>query len=315
MKRFFAIGILVATVFLFVTGCAKISVVQNFDNTKYFEKSVSMNKIANAIRLGASSKGWRTSRVKKGLIEASIIVRSKYFVAVNIRYSTYGYKITYKNSRNLKYNPKNNTIHPSYNKWVGLLERNINFELSNIGMDNMSYNEPSNTMPKRKNKKIYKKGAKLNLQGKTIYLKPLVEFSPRSRVARNIKKECTLPKAIADSIVKYSLNSGVNVKFKNHIKPNELELKVQIEEAISAGNAAVGHNKFVVISGNLIKGKTLYYRFDAARLSGGGYWGVYRSSCSVLGRIAKALGNDVAKWLANPYNNAMLGDTQLIRGR
>ncbi len=313
MKKVLTIGILIATIVFFITGCAKISVVQNFDNSKYFEKSVAMSKIAKAIRMGANSKGWRTSRVKNNLMEASIIVRSKYFVAVNIRYNTYGYKITYKNSRNLKYNPKNNTIHPSYNKWVGLLERNINFELSNIGMNNMSYNEPSKTMIKHTKKKIYKNGGNLNIKGKTVYIKTMIEFSPKSNVARNIKKECTLPKALADSIVKYSANSGVNVEFKNHIKPNELELKVQIEEAISAGNAVVGHNKFVVISGKLVKGKTKYYSFDAARLSGGGYWGAYRSSCSVLGKIAKALGKDVANWLSNPYNNALMGDTQLIR--
>lgn len=92
-----------------------------------------------------------------------------------------------------------------------------------------------------------------------------------------------------------------------------LDLKIQIEEAISAGNAAIGHNKFVVISGGVAKGKTEYYSFDAARRSGGRYWGAYRSSCSVLGRIARALGKDVAHWLANPYDKAMMGDTQFIR--
>ena len=30
-------------------------------------------------------------------------------------------------------------------------------------------------------------------------------------------------------------------------------------------------------------------------------------------RIASALGKDVANWLANPYDQAMMGDTQLIR--
>ncbi|MCF6172177.1 MAG: hypothetical protein L3J44_00060 [Campylobacteraceae bacterium] len=313
MKKFLSIIILLTGAVLFMTGCGRVSVVQNLDDSKYFEKSVSINMIAKAIRTGANTKGWRTRKLGNNLMVASITVRGKYFVAVNIKYNKYGYKISYKNSRNLKYNPQDHSIHPSYNKWVRLLERSINFELSNIGMDNVSYNEPTNTMIKHKSKKIYKKGTKLNLQGKTIYLKPMVEFSPKSRVARNIKQECTLPQALADSIIKYSANSGVHVKLKNRIKSNELELKVQIEEAISAGNAAVGHNKFVVISGGIVKGKIRYYTFDAARLSGGGYWGAYRSSCSVLGRIARALGKDVANWLANPYDNAMMGDTQLIR--
>jgi hypothetical protein len=283
--------------------------VQNIDNSQFFDKSAkSANLVARAIKSGAMRKGWRTRKIRNGLIVAKITVRGKYFVAVNINYNAKGYVISYKNSRNLKYDPATKSIHPSYNKWVHILEQNINYELSNLGMDDTP--ETSTKMVKTK---VYKKGAKLNLSGKTIYIHPMVKFAPRSHVASNIKTECTLPKALADSIVEYSANSGVSVVFKNHIKPNELELKVQIEEAISAGNAAIGHNKFVVISGGVVKGKTRYYSFDAARRSGGGYWGAYRSSCSVLGRIAKALGKDVAHWLASPYDGAMMGDTQFIR--
>jgi len=162
-------------------------------------------------------------------------------------------------------------------------------------MDNVDCTPQKKISKKRVKKVVYKKGYKINLNGKTIYIKPMIEYSPKSQVAKNIIKECTLPNALANSIVKYGQNSGVNVVFKNHIKKNELELRVQTEEAVSAGNAFVGHNKFVVISGVLVKGKTKYYSFDAARLSGGGYFATYRSSCSVLGRIAKALGRDVSK--------------------
>ena len=309
MVKILKYGLLVVIATILFTGCGRTGVIQNVDNSQFFNKSVkSANLIARAIKSGAMRKGWRTRKVRNGLIVASITVRGKYFVAVNINYDAKGYVISYKNSRNMKYDPVKKTIHPSYNKWVRILEQNINYELSNLGMDDTPM-----VSQKIVKTKTYKKGAKLNLNGKTIYIKPMVRFAPRSRVASNIKTECTLPKALADSIVEYSANSGVNVVFKNHIKPNELELKVQIEEAISAGNAAIGHNKFVVISGGVVKGKTKYYSFDAARRSGGGYWGAYRSSCSVLGRIARALGKDVAHWLANPYDKAMMGDTQFIR--
>ncbi len=311
MKKILKFSFMVILATVFMVGCASNSMVQNLDDSHYFKNGTNMRKIARAIKTGASRKGWRTREVKRGLIVASINVRGKYFVAVNINYNRYGYKIRYRDSRNMKYNPADNTIHPKYNKWVKILEDNINYELSNIGFGNSFDKTP--TAARTKRKRIYKKGHKLNLAGKTIYIKPLVTYSPRSRVATNIKTECTLPKAIADSIVNYSQSRGINIKFKKHIKRNDLELKVQIEEAISAGNAAIGHNKFVVISGFLAKGKTRYYSFDAARLSGGGYFGAYRSSCSVLGRIAKALGKDVAIWLSNPYDGAMLGDTGLIR--
>ncbi len=303
----------IAIASLFITGCARTNSMQTFDNSQYFQKRMSTHKIARAIRDGANRKGWNIRKVRNGLMVASILVRNKYFVAVNINYNAYGYKISYKNSRNMKYNPADNSIHPSYNKWVRLLQENINYELSNIGMSNASNNEPSAMPTRYKKKRAYKKRAGVNLRGKTIYIRPLVSYAPRSNVQRNIKEECTLPKALSDSILKNSKNNGLDVRVKRKIRRNEFELKVQIEEAVSAGNAFVGHNKFVTISGAIVKGNKVYYTFDAARLSGGGYFGAYRSSCSVLGRIAKALGKDVAIWLRNPYDNAKLGDTQLIR--
>jgi hypothetical protein len=212
----------------------------------------------------------------------------------------------------MNYDPATNSIHPNYNKWVSYLQRNINYELENIGM-NHAVNSNYVAKKQKVSKKHIKKGKHLNLNGKTLYIKPMATYSPNSRVSSKIKTECTLPKAISDSIIQFSKNSGVNIKVKNNIRPNELELKIQIEDAVSSGNAFVGHNKFVDISGAIVKGNTVYYTFDAARRSGGGYFGAYRSSCSVLGRIAKALGKDISYWLSNPYDNAKMGDTELIR--
>jgi hypothetical protein len=207
----------------------------------------------------------------------------------------------------MNYNSTTKAIHKNYNKWVRLLQNSINFQLDNLGMSRATQYKSQVT-----NKRTYKKDKGLKLSGKAIYIKPYTKFAPNSRIAQNIKTECTLQRAITDSIVKYSSNSGLTVIVKNNIKANELQLKVQIEQAISAGNAAIGHNKFVTISGTIVKGNKKYYSFNAARLSGGGYFGAYRSSCSVLGKIASALGKDVSIWLTNPYNKAMMGDTQLI---
>lgn len=315
MKKFLNLGILVVIMGLILAGCGQAPTVQNIDNSNYFAKSHAKIEVAKAIQRGASRKGWRTKIIGNGLIEANINVRGKYFVAVNINYNSKGYKISYKRTRNLKYNKADNTIHPSYNKWVRILSQNIDYELESIGM---SRAVSTNTMVVNKPKKAkkmptHKQGKKVNLEGKTIYIKTMVPYAPYSRVQANIKQECTLPDALSKDIAKYAAEQGLNVVAKNNIKANEYELQVQIENAVSAGNAAIGHSKFVVISGAIVKGNTKYYSFDAARLSGGGYFGAYRSSCSVLGGIARRLGKDTALWLSNPYDGAQLGDTQLIR--
>ena len=320
MKKFYQLCLMGLMVIGLVTGCGQAPTVQSIDNSSYFAKAQAKSEVAKAIKRGASSKGWRTKAVKNGLIEANILVRNKYFVAVNIPYTSKGYKIVYKSSRNLKYDPATKTIHGSYNKWTKILADKINYELENIGMSSatgttttMKASPVAAKTVTSKPASTYKKGSKIDLNGKTIYIKAMVQFSPNSRVKANIKQECTLQDAVASDIVKSAASQGLNIVVKNSIKPNELELKVQIENAVSAGNAAIGHSKYVVISGAIVKGKTKYYSFDAARLSGGGYFGAYRSSCSVLGGISRRLGKDVAGWLQNPYDRAELGDVQLIR--
>jgi len=317
MKKFYKLCILSLIIIGFVTGCGQAPTIQNIDNSNYFTQSKAKKEVAKAIKRGASSKGWRTKIVKNGLIEANILVRNKYFVSVSIPYTSKGYKIEYKNTRNLKYNPKTKTIHGSYNKWTKLLSDRINYELENIGMSNAAGTTTPMTVSKTsttsKKTKKYKKGGKLNLQNKTIFIRPFIAYTSKSRVSSAIKQECTIPKALSENIVKKALEQGIQIEVKNNIKPNEIELKIEILNAVSAGNAAIGHNKFMIIEGSLIKGKTKYSSFKAARLSGGGYFGAYRSSCSVLARVTKALGHDTATWLIDPFDDARLGDVQLIR--
>ena len=319
MNKFYQLCLIGLVVVGLVIGCGQAPTVQNINNSNYFAKAQAKSSVAKAIKRGASSKGWRTKTIKNGLIEANILVRGKYFVAVNIPYNAKGYKIEYKNTRNLRYDPVTKTIHGSYNKWTKILSQRIDYELENIGMQSASGTSTAMEVAPATNKlvatpiKKYKKGRKLNLQGKTIYIKPEIIYTSNSRVSTAIKQECTIPQALSENIVKKAIVQGINIEVKRDIKPSDIELKIEIIDAVSAGNAAIGHNKFMVIKGTLVKGNTKYSSYEAARLSGGGYFGAYRSSCSVLARITKALGQDTAGWLKDPYDGAKLGDVQLIR--
>jgi hypothetical protein len=42
----------------------------------------------------------------------------------------------------------------------------------------------------------------------------------------------------------------------------------------------------------------------------GGAFGGFKGNCSVLGRTVRALGEDIAGWLAQPGKDGMLGDLQ-----
>jgi len=296
--------VLAAVLALFITGCVGTPVL-SVDKSQYLEQRTPLTKVEQAIKQGAMKKGWNARKVKSGLMEARILARGKYLVVVNINYSKTGYKITYKDSTNLKYDSETNTIHKSYNKWVNALSTSIDYSLLHAG-SRATTSSRSHVSAKPSN---YKQSSKsIDLQGKTVYISHLAAYSNERPIAQNIKTECTIDAQIMTFIKQFAASSGVNVVMKDKISPNDLELKITIIDAISAGGAFRGHRKGILFSGELVKGKTKYYSFTATRVSGGGYFGAYKSSCSVLGRVTKAVGRDISVWLAGPSDGAQLGD-------
>lgn len=320
MKKIVSITGLLLIVMLLATGCGRGATVQNIDNSGYIEgQKVSLSKVENAIKKGAMRRGWMTKKVGNGLFEAQNNIRGKHFIVINIAYNTSGYKITYKSSENLKYDAESNTIHPSYNKWIANLERDINYELSLMGVSGNTSSREVTTIEAAPvsssslNNTESKVAANIETQGKTIYIKSITPYAKGNRIAENIKQECHINQQLAEFIQKYSEAKGLTVKFKDKIDANDLYLDVRIDDAISQGGAFRGHNKFTAISGTLVQGKKSFGSFQAARVSGGGMWGGYKGSCSVLGRTVDTLGKDVSAWLYSPINGARLGDAGYLR--
>lgn len=155
------------------------------------------------------------------------------------------------------------------------------------------------------------KAVVLSADAKTVYVSSKATF--KGPIAPNIKSECQIDSQVMTWIKNYSAKHNINVIIGAKPKAADTVLKITITDAMSTGNAAVGHNKYVTISGKLYKGKKLQSSFKASRRSGGGYFGGYRGSCSVLGSCAKTLGRDTALWLANPIDKSRLGDAYLIK--
>jgi len=309
----------IALFLLILTGC-KSTAIYNIDNSQSIQSKASIKQVENAIRKGALRKNWSIKKVKEGLLTASINVRGKHTAVVSVPYTTKGYKLDYKSSKGLNYDADANTIHKNYNKWVSYLEKNINYELAQIGIQQTTsairttpVSQPVITPPVTTLASNLKKSGDLNLEGKTVYIKSIIPYAPTAPVAANIKAECIIDQQLSEFILKSAQASGLNVVVKNDIGKNDIQLKVEIVDAVSRGGAFRGHNKYVSISGALVQGDKVYQTFKAARISGGGFWGAYKSSCAVLGRTVKALGKDTAVWLSSPIDGAKLGDTYLLR--
>ncbi|MCU4675940.1 hypothetical protein N7931_09865 [Catenovulum sp. 2E275] len=120
-------------------------------------------------------------------------------------------------------------------------------------------------------------------------------------IQANVIAECTeLGNQFSESTSKYLKENGFNVELKSadEFANNGESLKLQITNAVSSGNAFIGHRKMVSITAELYQNGQLVDTFKHSRNSGGGFLGGFKGSCSVLHRCVNTLGNDVAKWLA-----------------
>ncbi len=93
-------------------------------------KQYSATKVQQAFKTCGGQRGWRFSSDGSGKMVGQLTVRGKHYVAVDIQYSGKAFNITYRDSKNMKYNPSKNTIHNRYSSWVENLSNDVLFCLN-----------------------------------------------------------------------------------------------------------------------------------------------------------------------------------------
>lgn len=136
-------------------------------------------------------------------------------------------------------------------------------------------------------------------------------YAEGSRVAAKIKEECVkLQGQLPAYTQQFAREHGIAVQLSDNIDPQAggRVLVIEITDAVSRGNAFIGHQKYSEVEGTLWEDGAAVASFRGTRNSMGGFAAGYKGSCSVLGRTVKALGQDIAQWLQNPQDGAELGD-------
>lgn len=133
-----------------------------------------------------------------------------------------------------------------------------------------------------------------------LYVQQVIPYHDADRIDNRITSECNqLGERFSAYITQYADRNGVNVvrtggdlaSFPNHVE-------IEIESAISSGNAFMGHAKGISVYAVLYRNGKVVDKTTFFRSSNGGFMGGFKSSCSVLNRTVKALGKDIAQWLA-----------------
>lgn len=144
----------------------------------------------------------------------------------------------------------------------------------------------------------------------TVKVQSFIPYKKDAAIAANIKTECALNSQLSENIQAYGNDYNVAIVRSPSLNKDAhgKVLMLEITEAVSQGHAFVGHRKFVKIAGTLYNDGKKVAAYTATRFSGGGFWGAYKGSCSVLSRTVKTLGKDTALWLSSPVDGAHLGD-------
>lgn len=143
----------------------------------------------------------------------------------------------------------------------------------------------------------------------SITLQSKVPFAKDTIVPGAVRTECKLPEKTAVYVQQYA-GKGMDVKVVDKVSsktPGKV-LVMQITGVMGAGGGAWSGAKSVTTEGTLYNNGKKVGSFKAARYSGGGAFGGYKGTCSILGRCIKAIGKDVGVWLQAPAMNSRLGD-------
>ena len=148
-------------------------------------------------------------------------------------------------------------------------------------------------------------------QAGAVKLVSSAPFAADNDIRKKITNNCTTLGAKLSSFTQsFAEKNGVVVQLVDSVDTAAAGrvLELEIDQAVSQGNAFIGHRKFVGVRGTLWEDGQRVATFDGERSSGGGFAAGYKSSCAVLGRCVKALGKDIAAWLENPVDEAEIGE-------
>jgi len=142
----------------------------------------------------------------------------------------------------------------------------------------------------------------------TLAVPDVVPFAADATVPAAVKKECSLGKKLSTYLHTYGAKQFDQVVSTGKAPKGANKLSISMTNVQGRQGGAWSGAKSVQVKGKLTRNGKVLGTFEGLRVSGGGVFGGYKGTCSILGRCVKALGKDVAAWAADPAMNSRLGD-------
>jgi hypothetical protein len=145
---------------------------------------------------------------------------------------------------------------------------------------------------------------------KPLIISEKMPYDGGAQVPSAVRAECKLETKLSE-YVKSSARSNeiqINVIPDNVAQRMGRVLDIRITHVHGFGGGAHTGSKSVAVRGELREEGKLVASFTGRRSSGGGMWGGFKGTCSILDRCIKVLGKDIGTWLTQPAMDSRLGE-------
>jgi len=143
-------------------------------------------------------------------------------------------------------------------------------------------------------------------QANTVTLSSSIPFAEDSGASENVKKECKFESRLPEYIRKQAKRGLKVVVTEEPLE--DVQGKVLFLETTNVhapGGGGYSGSKSAIVTGELKENGEVIASVTARRRT---LVGMTPGTCSMLKRIAKKLGEDIADWLREPTMDARLGD-------
>jgi len=143
-----------------------------------------------------------------------------------------------------------------------------------------------------------------------LVIKP-INYIKESFVKNAVKNECDLGGNLAKAIEENSTHQYTCILSDSTDGLSEAQiLTIEIEYINGDRGRAKWGNRGgnVGVKGTLTKEGKVLGSFKALRETTGGYFAVFKGTCTILNSCVETLGSDIASWLTAVTDNAKLGD-------
>jgi hypothetical protein len=144
--------------------------------------------------------------------------------------------------------------------------------------------------------------------GAAVQVPRSISFSSGAGGSQAVREQCALETKIPAFIAEFAADVEL---VDGAVDPKGgRALELSIIEVHAPGGGAFSGPKWVAVQGRLFERGRLVGSFRAKRFSTGGAFAEFKGTCDILGRCARAIGMDVARWLDEPTMDAELGDAR-----